>query len=615
MIFVSDEIRGQEMDILQEPVSKLVWDIKYRYRQGEQIIDQTVEDTWRRVAKAIALAEKGPDQLRWEREFYHILEDFHFLPGGRILAGAGTTHQVTLLNCFVMNIAEDSLAGIFNALREGALTLQQGGGVGYDFSVLRPFGETVKKTGIPASGPVSFMRIWDTMCSVLLSTGARRGAMMGVLRCDHPDIEEFVSAKENPQELRHFNVSVMVTDAFMEAVKNNTEWPLVFPAEKSTSDGTIIQRQWGSSLVPVPCRVYRVVMARELWQKIIRSAYDYAEPGVLFSDTINRMNNLWYRERINATNPCGEIPLPPYGACDLGSINLTRFVMSPFTAEAKLDWARMEETVRIATRFLDNVIDVSNYPLASQREQSQGTRRIGLGISGLADAFVMLGIKYGAQESIELAGRIMRTVAEATWQSSIELAREKGPFPYYARDYQKGQFVAGLDEQIRRGLAQNGVRNSHHNTIAPTGTISLLANNISNGIEPIFRAEYDRHVRSARGDSTTFRVHDYACALWRQAHQDGSLPPAWVDTEELAPEAHLQVQGAMQPFIDNAISKTINIPRDFPFEKLADVYSKAYTLGLKGCTVFRPNPVTGSVIEVPEERCCMYEGEVNIKDK
>ncbi|TAK79075.1 MAG: adenosylcobalamin-dependent ribonucleoside-diphosphate reductase, partial [Gammaproteobacteria bacterium] len=411
---------------------------------------------------------------------------------------------------------------------------------------------------------------------------------MGVLRCDHPDIEEFIAEKANPSEFRHFNVSVMVSDAFMHAVEKDTEWPLVFEG-----------------------RVYRQVRARELWHKIIDSAYHYAEPGVLFGDTINRMNNLWYREQISATNPCGEIPLPPYGACNLGAVNLTQFVSAPFTSQAALKWAELEEVVRIATRFQDNVIDISNYPLPVQREQAQGTRRIGLGLTGLADVLVMLGIRYGSAESIAFSRDIMKRIAEVTWHTSIELAQEKGVFPFFHVDYLRGEFVKTLDESIQHALAQYGVRNSHHNTIAPTGTISLLANNISNGIEPIFKPEYDRHVRLAEG-MRTFRVKDYALQLWREQH--AGMPPAWVDTDTLMPEAHLQIQGAMQPYIDNAISKTINIPVDFPFDKLMDVYTQAYALGLKGCTVFRPNPVTGSVLEAgskeeapPVDHCCPYE--------
>ncbi|MBX3708233.1 MAG: adenosylcobalamin-dependent ribonucleoside-diphosphate reductase [Gammaproteobacteria bacterium] len=593
------------MNDVKEPISMTIWDIKYRYRQEGKVFDQTIEQTWQRVAKAIAYAEKRVERSRWQKAFYQALEGFYFLPGGRILAGAGTTHQVTLFNCFVMNIASDSLPGIFDALEEGALTLQQGGGVGYDFSVLRPYGAIAKKTGIQASGPVSFMRVWDAMCSVLLSTGARRGAMMGVLRCDHPDIEEFITAKEDPHALRHFNVSVMVSDAFMQAVKNDTDWPLVFPLAKNEAvDGKIIYRPWCGSLQPIPCKVYRYVKARVLWNKIIRSAYEYAEPGVLFSDTINRMNNLWYREYINATNPCGEIPLPAYGACNLGAINLAQFVSAPFSVNAGINWNAIDETVSIATRFLDNVIDVSHYPLKAQRQQALGTRRIGLGITGLADVFVMLGIRYGDAKSIALAQEIMKRIAEVTWHTSIELGREKGVFPFFTQDYLQGAYVATLEQGLRGDLKKYGVRNSHHNTIAPTGTISLLANNVSNGIEPIFRAEYHRHVRTTKGDRMTFTVKDYAYHLWLEKNGGIGIPPSWIDTGSLMPASHLQIQGAVQPYIDNAISKTINIPQDFPFEKLEGIYTEAYQLGLKGCTIFRPNPVTGSVLEVSEQHCC-----------
>lgn len=597
------------MAILREPISRSVWELKYRYQKDGQKIDQSIEDTWRRVAQAVAQAEKPSERADWQQAFYQILEDFQFLPGGRILAGAGTTHQVTLFNCFVMNIAEDSLTGIFDALEEGALTLQQGGGVGYDFSVLRPEGSLVKKTGLNASGPVSFMRIWDTMCSVLLSTGARRGAMMGVLRCDHPDIETFISAKRDARELRHFNVSVMVTDDFIEAVKKDSDWALVFPVDLENTQDEIVYKPWGASLTPVPCKIYKRVRARALWNQIIHSAYDYAEPGVLFSDTINRLNNLWYCERINATNPCGEIPLPPYGACDLGSVNLTQFISDPFTVNAKINWQTLEEVTRIATRFLDNVIDVSHYPLEKQKQQAYATRRIGLGLTGLGDAFVMLGIRYGSPESVKLAGEIMQRIAYATWYASAELAKEKGSFPLYRPDYLRGEFFLSLDESLQQTVMKSGMRNSHHNTIAPTGTISLLANNVSNGIEPIFLAEYDRHVRMLSGETETFRVQDYAYQLWKSQKQM-SLPPAWVDSQMLTPTAHLHIQAAMQTYVDNSISKTINIPQHFPFEKLAEVYTHAYELGLKGCTVFRPNPITGSILEVPEEHCGMCEGDI-----
>lgn len=598
------------MSIFKEPISEAVWDMKYRYRQQDQIIDQSIDDTWLRVAKAIASVEKNKEQAHFQNAFYDILKDFRFLPGGRILAGAGTAHHVTLFNCFVMHIDEDSLKGIFDALLEGALTLQQGGGVGYDFSRLRPRGTLVKSTGIPASGPVSFMRIWDTTCKILLSTGARRGAMMGVLRVDHPDIEEFIEAKKDPQELRHFNVSVMVTDEFMHAVKNNTDWPLVFPS-KETEGKDIIHRQWSDAKAIVPCRIYRTVKARPLWDKIIHSAYLFAEPGVLFSDTINRLNNLWYREQIAATNPCGEIPLPPYGACNLGAINLTQFIQSPFSKHASLDWNGIEKTIAIATRFQDNIIDLSRYPLEKQAAEAKNTRRIGIGLTGLADAFVMLNIRYGDPESIHLAAKIMKKIAEITWLTSIELAEERGAFPLFDKKYLQGEFVKTLDESIQIPLQKYGVRNSHHNTIAPTGTISLLANNISNGIEPIYQASYKRHMRMQDDQIKTYTVMDDAYRKW-QSQDKTSYPSAWIEVDQLKPSAHLDMQAAMQKFIDNAISKTINIPKDFPFEELIDVYTKSHELGLKGCTIFRPNPVTGRVLESSQEeekidRCCSNE--------
>jgi len=589
------------MNILIEPISALIWDTKYRYRWQGKVLDQNISDTWQRVAKAIAAAEKTPAERQyWQAAFYRILENFQFLPGGRIQAGAGTKQKVTLFNCFVMDIKEDSLSGIFEALKEGALTLQQGGGVGYDFSVLRPEGDQVKKTGVAAAGPVAFMHIWDSMCKVLLSTGARRGAMMGVLRCDHPDILQFVEAKRDAQALRHFNVSVMVSDAFMQAVKDDAEWPLIFPIKEKISDAEIINCQWGDALEKIPCRVYKRIKARALWEKIIRSAYDYAEPGVLFSDTINRSNNLWYREHINATNPCAEIPLPAYGACNLGSLNLTQFVIAPFSSQAKMNWQGITDTVRIATRFLDNVIDVARFPLKIQQQMVQGARRIGLGFTGLGDALVMLGLQYGSEKAAAVASEIMRCIAKATWEASIQLAEEKGKFPFYENKYLDGEFVQTLDQTLRNEIAKYGIRNSHHNTVAPTGTTSLLANNISNGIEPIFNAEYERHVRGEKDEILTLRVRDYAYRLWREQHADNSLPPAWIDASQLTPAEHLRMQKAVQPYIDNAISKTINLPKDFPFENLADVYTNAYTLGLKGCTIFRPNPITGSVLEA----CC-----------
>ncbi len=610
-------------DHFSTDIARHIWETKYRYRHAQQIHDRTIEDTWRRIAEALAGAEtKG--QARWAERFYAALEGFKFLPGGRIQAGAGTARRVTLFNCFVMGVIDDSMDGIFDGLKEGALTMQQGGGVGYDFSTLRPRGLPARTTGTIASGPVSFMRIWDSMCATLLSTGARRGAMMATLRCDHPDIEEFVSAKRDPRDLRHFNLSVQVTDAFMDAVRRDIDWPLVFPAAElgdHLADGETLPRRWTGRAEAVPCRVLKRVCARDLWNRIMGATYDYAEPGVLFIDRINRLNNLWYREHITATNPCGEVALPPYGACDLGSINLTRFVHEPFTANAHLDFDGIRETAAIATRMMDNVIDVSQFPLPQQAEQAHGSRHLGLGLTGLADALIMLGLHYGEPAAQELAARVMRTICHSAYETSLALAAEKGPFPWLDRaSHLKGEFIRTLPEEIRLGIQRAGVRNSHLTAIAPTGTISLLANNVSSGIEPVYDFCYSRRVLEASGDYATYRVTDYAFALWQKMH-DAPLPRQFVDAGDLPPTAHLDMQAALQPYVDNAISKTINVPQNYPFEDFRNLYELAFDKGLKGCTTFRPNPITGAVLTegetpLPQQEayaphCCSIEREAD----
>ena len=620
---MATEVRPDLGTHFHEPVSWHVWDAKYRYREGNVVRDQTIEDTWRRVARALAAAEPESERARWAERFYHALYGFKLLPGGRILAGAGTRHRVTLFNCFVMGIIEDSLDGIFDSLKEGALTMQQGGGVGYDFSTLRPAGTRARTTGTIASGPVSFMHIWDAMCATLLSTGARRGAMMATLRCDHPDIEAFVTAKHRPGVLTHFNLSVQVFDEFMEAVRRDDDWPLVFPAaaleDEGMGDGPIVYRRWTGTDGPVPCRVLRVVKARALWEQILRATYDYAEPGVLFIDTINRMNNLAYREHITATNPCGEQPLPPYGACDLGSINLTRFVRAPFTSEADLDWEGIRETVAVAVCMLDNVIDVSGFPLPAQAEQARGTRRIGLGITGLADALIMLGLHYASEEARRLAARIMQTICHTAYRTSIALAREKGAFPFFERErYLESPFIQTLPEDIRKGIATYGIRNSHLLSIAPTGTISLLANNVSSGIEPVFAYRYTRYILGIDGERRAYTLTDYALRLWQQLHGDSEiLPEAFVDAQHLDPYDHLKMQAALQPYVDGAISKTVNVPADTPFEAFRQLYDWAYDHGLKGCTTYRPSPVRGAVLEAitagvaESTHCCSIEREAD----
>jgi ribonucleoside-diphosphate reductase alpha chain len=597
-------------------ISRHVWETKYRYAD-QTLREGTIGETWNRVADALASVEAN-NSTEWRARFIEILNDFRFLPGGRIQAGAGTARNVTLFNCFVMGSIEDSIPGIFEALEEAAITMQHGGGIGLDFSTLRPRGARAKGAGTVASGPVSFMQVWDAMCGTILSTGARRGAMMATLRCDHPDIEEFVSAKQQPGQLRRFNLSVQVTDAFMAAVRKDDDWPLMFPAVAVDGPGETALRQWSGGSRPVSCRVIRRTRARALWDRILRAAYDYAEPGVLFIDRINKLNNLAYREQITATNPCGEIPLPPYGACDLGSLNLTRFVRSPFTPEARIDVDTLAETTRIAVRLLDNVIDVSRYPLPQQEENARGSRRIGLGITGLADALVMLGLTYGSAESISVAGDIMRRTCHAAYRTSIALAKEKQSFPFFRRDdYLQGAFVRSLPEEIRDGIAKHGIRNSHLIAIAPTGTISLLANNVSSGLEPIFAASYTRKMLTGNGTAAEFALTDYALDQWRRTpgHTTG-MPDAFVTAADLSLRAHLDMQSALQPFVDNAISKTINVPADCPFGEFRQIYDLAFHKGLRGCTTFRPNPVTGAVLQeeasgADAPHCCVLEREAD----
>ena len=594
-------------------ISRQVWETKYRWRDGDTIHDRTIEDTWRRIARALAAVEKDPTV--WEDRFYDILKGFRFLPGGRIQAGAGTGRRVTLFNCFVMGTIEDSLDSIFDSLKQGALTMQQGGGVGYDFSTLRPTGLPAKSVGAIASGPVSFMRIWDAMCATLLSTGARRGAMMATLRCDHPDIEAFIDAKREHGALRHFNLSVLVSDAFMQAVRQDQDWALMFPAEDIAGNGEIVERNWSGRHGPVPCRVLRHVRARALWERILRATYEYAEPGVLFIDRINRLNNLWYREHIGATNPCGELPLPPYGACDLGSVNLTAFVRDPFTDKARLDFDGLRATVTTAVRLMDNVIDASQFPLPEQAEQARGSRRIGLGLTGLADTLILLGLHYAEEPARRFAAETMRAICHAAYAASIELAREKGAFPFFERDkYLSGEFVRHLPPELREDIARHGIRNSHLTAIAPTGTISLLANNISSGLEPVYDFCFTRRLLDRDGRYAEYEIKDDVFRRWRLQHKDGPLPRAFVNTHQLEPAAHLAMQAALQPYVDNSVSKTINVPRDFPFAGFKDIYDRAYDLDLKGCTTFRPNPVTGAVLSAvgtDAAHCCTIEREAD----
>ncbi len=560
------------------PISEQVWDAKYRLKESDgRPIDRTLDDTFSRVARAAAQAEKGGKRVqeRWAARFHEAIGDFGFLPAGRILAGAGSGRAVTLFNCFVMGAIEDDLGAIFEAVKEASLTMQQGGGIGMDFSTLRPRGAPVTSIGADASGPVSFMDVWDAMCRTIMSAGARRGAMMACLRCDHPDIEAFVAAKADPARLRMFNLSVLVTDSFMRAVEEGGEWPLAFA-------GT----------------TYKRVMARDLWRQIMRATYDYAEPGVVFIDRVNRTNNLGYCEEIFACNPCGEQNLPPYGACLLGSINLARLVLRPFTAEAQIDIAKLEERTRTAVRFLDNVIDISGYPLPAQRREALAKRRMGLGVTGLADALIFCDTRYGDAEAAGLTSLWMGAIERAAYLASAELAAEKGCFPLFDRErVLEGSKVAALAPDVRKEVTRHGLRNGCLTSVAPTGTISLFAGNVSSGIEPVFDFIYRRKILGRDGASGEEVVEDHAHAAYRAAFgPDMPLTEAFVTAASLMPADHLAMQAAAQAHVDSSISKTINCPEGIAFEDFEDVYLEAYRLGLKGCTTYRPNAVTGAVL-------------------
>jgi ribonucleoside-diphosphate reductase alpha chain len=477
------------------------------------------------------------------------------------------------------------MGGIFAHLREAALTMQQGGGIGYDFSTLRPKGAPVHGVGADASGPLSFMDVWDAMCRTIMSAGYRRGAMMATLSCEHPDIEAFIEAKSEPGRLRMFNLSVLVTDAFMQAVAEDAPWELSFGGPGQ------------------PKSVAKVLPARELWDKIMRATYAYAEPGVIFIDRINRRNNLWYCEQINATNPCGEQPLPPYGACLLGSLNLARFVDDPFTPEAGLDTDRLAALVPDAVRMMDNIIDISGFPLPEQQHEARQKRRIGLGVTGLADALIMCGLRYGSSDAIAATEEWLGAVQRAAYLASSALAAEKGSFPLFDRDkYLAGETVAGLDPEVRAAIAKDGIRNALLTSVAPTGTISLFADNVSSGLEPVFSFRYTRNVLMPDGSRREEEISDYAYRAFRRLRGETTpLPDYFVDAQTLLPEDHVVMQAAVQRHIDSSISKTINVPADIAFERFRDVYAQAYALGCKSCTTYRPNEVTGAVLEARPE--------------
>ncbi|MDH3286335.1 MAG: adenosylcobalamin-dependent ribonucleoside-diphosphate reductase [Betaproteobacteria bacterium] len=564
-----------------------------KYAKGDE---HEVAEVRRRVARALAAVEKDP--ARWEPVYFEALEN-GFIPGGRVNSAAGTQLQATLINCFVEPVGDsvsetvDGKPGIYVALTEAAETMRRGGGVGYDFSAIRPRGARVRGTDSTASGPVSYMRVFDKSCETVESAGARRGAQMGILRCDHPDIEDFIHAKDEG-ELKNFNVSVAVTDAFMQAVVEDAGWELVHKSSPG-ADTEAYQREDG-------LWVYRRIPARELWQQIMESTYDHAEPGVFFVDRANADNNLSYCEAIESTNPCGEQPLPSYGCCCLGSINLAPFVREPFGAKARFDFSAFAKVVKPSVRMLDNVLDATVWPLEQQHAEARAKRRVGLGFTGLGDALVMLGLRYDTDEARRMAARIAEAMRNEAYSASVDLAREKGAFPLFDAKHYLGapHFASRLPEQLKGEILRHGIRNSHLLSIAPTGTISLaFADNASNGVEPPYSWTYQRKKRMPDGSMKTYDVEDHAWRLYRHLGGDmQQLPAAFVTAMDIAAFDHMRMVAAVAPYVDSAISKTVNVPEDYPYDQFKDLYFEAWKAGLKGITTYRPNAVLGSVLSL-----------------
>lgn len=650
-----DIVRRGVADIPLQPASYDIWDKKYRLKAKDgRVIDETVDMTWQRVARAIAEVEATPElREQWFERFLWALRH-GAIPAGRITSNAGAWEHkpaTSTINCTVSGTIEDSMDDILEKVHEAGLTLKAGCGIGYEFSTLRPRGAYVSGAGAYTSGPLSFMDIYDKMCFTVSSAGGRRGAQMGTFDVTHPDVQEFIRAKREDGRLRQFNLSLLVTQEFMEAVKADADWKLSFPirAKEAEADATdltradVVWREWPTheGLIVnesglVACKVYKTIRARRLWDVIMSSTYDYAEPGFILIDKVNEMNNNWWCENIRATNPCGEQPLPPYGSCLLGSVDLTRFVLEPFTERARFDWETYREVVAVFTRLLDNVVEINGLPLARQREEITGKRRHGMGYLGLGSTLTMLRMKYGEADSLRFTEEVTREMALTGWRTALELAEEKGPAPVLLRDYEVDgemlrkrpellrdgyqlgdripgrvlharysrymQRLAGVDAELVERLAATGARFTHHTSIAPTGTISLsLANNASNGIEPSFAHHYARNViREGKKSKEKIDVFSFELLAYRELINEQAMPysqePAeqlpdyFIAADDITPKAHVDVQAAAQRWVDSSISKTANVPTDFAYEDFKDIYLYAYEQGLKGCTTFRFNP-------------------------
>ena len=666
MSSVQIEVIGTDSkEIPFQDASLDIWDKKYRLKSKTgEIIDNTMDETYQRVARAISDAEDTEEnRKKWNGLFLWALRR-GAIPAGRIISNAGALDHkpaTSTINCTVSGTINDSMNGILDKVHEAGLTLKAGCGIGYEFSTLRPKGAYVSGAGAYTSGPLSFMDIYDKMCFTVSSAGGRRGAQMATFDVSHPDAMEFVRAKREDGRLRQFNCSLLITDEFMQAVEENADWPLVFPVsdqealELDLEDAAqVLWREWPETKAYVTrddglvaCRIYKTVPARRMWDMIMSSTYDFAEPGFILIDRINEMNNNWFCENIRATNPCGEQPLPPYGSCLLGSVNLTRFVEHPFTQEARFDWDEYNKVVRIFTRMLDNVIEINGLPLDKQRAEIIHKRRHGMGFLGLGSTLTMLRMKYGSPESVEFTSRVSREMALAGWAEALELSREKGAAPimeesfevtgemlrrrpemlddgYKIGDQVKGkvlharysrymQRVAGQDAELVEALAEEGARFTHHTSIAPTGTISLsLANNVANGIEPSFAHHYSRNViREGRKTKEKIEVYSYELLAYRALVNDRAMPGAkdedlklpdyFTTAEDVSPVEHVDIQAAAQEWIDSSISKTANVPTDFPYEEFKEVYTYAHSKGLKGCTTFRFNPEVFQGVLVKEK--------------